>query len=62
MISHQIAQVETNQRLVDAAFWQFRHIDILVPNAGVLGLGGVRDAPLDAWQRTIDGGILAGGG
>jgi NAD(P)-dependent dehydrogenase (short-subunit alcohol dehydrogenase family) len=49
-----IALVETNQRLVDEAIRHFGDIDILVPNAGILGLGGIKDAPLETWQRTLD--------
>jgi NAD(P)-dependent dehydrogenase (short-subunit alcohol dehydrogenase family) len=49
-----IAQVETNQRLVDTALQQFGHVDILAPNAGILGIGGVLEAPLEVWKQTID--------
>ena len=53
-VAGDIAQVETNQRLVDTALQQFGHVDILVPNAGILGVGGVLDAPLEVWKSTID--------
>jgi len=49
-----IATVEANQALVDAAVQQFGSVDILVPNAGILGNGSVLEAPLDTWRRTID--------
>ncbi len=49
-----IAQVETNQRLVDTALQQFGHVDILAPNAGILGIGGVLEPPLEVWKQTID--------
>ena len=49
-----IAAVETNQRLIDAAVAHFGGIHLLIPNAGILGLGGVLDGSLEIWQRTID--------
>jgi NAD(P)-dependent dehydrogenase (short-subunit alcohol dehydrogenase family) len=49
-----IAEVETNQRLVDMAVQRFGGVHILVPNAGILGIGGVLEAPLEVWKRTID--------
>jgi NAD(P)-dependent dehydrogenase (short-subunit alcohol dehydrogenase family) len=53
-VAGDIATVEANQALVDAALDAFEHIDILVPNAGILGNGSILDAPLDLWRRTID--------
>ena len=49
-----VADLATNQRLVDEATKHFGGVDILVPNAGTLGIGGVLDAPLEVWRRTID--------
>ncbi len=49
-----ITAVETNQRLVDAAVAEFGGLHLVVPNAGILGLGGVLDGSLGIWQRTID--------
>jgi len=49
-----IVEVETNRRLVDTAVKHFRGLDIIVPNAGVLGIGGVTDSPLETWTKTID--------
>ena len=53
-VAGDIATVEANQALVDAAVSQFGGVDIVVPNAGILGNGGVLDAPLEVWRRTID--------
>lgn len=53
-VAGDIATVEANQDLVDAAVQQFGGVDVLVPNAGILGNGSVLDAPLEVWQRTID--------
>lgn len=49
-----VAELATNQRLVDEAVHRFGGVDILAPNAGMLGLGGVLDAPLALWHRTLD--------
>jgi NAD(P)-dependent dehydrogenase (short-subunit alcohol dehydrogenase family) len=49
-----IADAATNRRLVDGAIERFGGVDILVPNAGILGIGGVLDSPLQVWTRTID--------
>ena len=49
-----IADAATNQWLVDEAIERFGGVDILVPNAGILGIGGVLDSPLEVWTRTID--------
>ncbi|OGV59341.1 MAG: oxidoreductase [Lentisphaerae bacterium RIFOXYC12_FULL_60_16] len=53
-VSGDIATVEANQALVDAAVKRFGGVDILVPNAGVLGIGGVKDSSIETWQQTID--------
>ena len=53
-VNGDIASLSTNRRLVDTAMKRFGRIDILVPNAGILGIGGVKDAPIKVWQRTID--------
>ncbi len=53
-VAGDIATVEVNQSLVDAAVQRFGGVDILVPNAGILGIGSVLDAPLELWRRTID--------
>lgn len=49
-----VAAVETNQQIVDTAVRCFGGVDILIPNAGILGIGSVLDAPLEVWRRTID--------
>ncbi|NQU09769.1 SDR family oxidoreductase [bacterium] len=53
-VAGDIAAVETNQRLVDAAAAEFGGLHLLVPNAGILGLGGILDGTLEIWRRTID--------
>ena len=53
-----IGEVDTNQRLVDEAVNTFGGLDLLVPNAGILGIGGVRDEDVDknlrVWRQTIE--------
>lgn len=53
-VAGDVAEVATNQRLVDASVAAFGGVSILVPNAGILGVGGVLDSPLDVWRSTID--------
>lgn len=52
-VAGDIARVEANQLLVDTALDRFGHLDILIPNAGILGIGGVRDGSLEVWNETI---------
>jgi len=53
-VAGDIADIKTNQRLVDTAIKHFKKIDILVPNAGILGIGSIKDSPIKVWQKTID--------
>ncbi len=53
-VAGDIAAVETNQRLADTAVDEFGSLHVVVPNAGILGLGGVLDGTLETWRRTID--------
>ena len=52
-VAGDVGTVETNQKLVEAAVQGFRRLDVLVANAGILGLGSVTEVPLDTWHRTI---------
>lgn len=45
---------EENTRLVDTAVEMYHSLDILVSNAGVLGLGSVTEVPLNTWKDTLD--------
>ncbi len=49
-----ICSEKENLRLVESTIAEFGRLDILVPNAGVLGLGSVTDVSSETWHRTID--------
>lgn len=48
-----IGTLEANQRLVEKACKIFGGVDILVANAGTLGLGAITDVPLKTWRETL---------
>lgn len=45
---------ETNRQLVKKAVSEYGKLDILIPNAGILGLGSVTGVEEDTWHRTLD--------
>jgi NAD(P)-dependent dehydrogenase (short-subunit alcohol dehydrogenase family) len=49
-----IRSFEENQRLVNSALEAFGRLDILVSNAGILGLGSITGVSMESWQRTLD--------
>jgi NAD(P)-dependent dehydrogenase (short-subunit alcohol dehydrogenase family) len=49
-----VSQAEANENLVHAALFHFGKIDIVVTNAGKLGLGSVTDISIQEWQETIN--------
>jgi NAD(P)-dependent dehydrogenase (short-subunit alcohol dehydrogenase family) len=48
-----IGTFEANQALVQRAKEAFGGVDILVPNAGVLGIGSITEVSLETWHETI---------
>ncbi len=48
-----IGTLEANQRLVEKAREAFGGVDILVANAGVLGLGSITEVSLETWSSTL---------
>lgn len=49
-----IRSEEANRRLVEQTVETYGRLDILVPNAGMLGLGSVTDVDTETWHRTLD--------
>ena len=48
-----ISNFEPNQQLIDFTLQKFGKIDIMVANAGRLGLGSVTKTPIEDWHQTI---------
>ncbi len=48
-----IGEEVINRRLVETALQRFGRLDILVPNAGMLGLGSVVETPPELWHQTL---------
>ncbi len=49
-----ISSGQANRKLVESVFSEFGRLDILVPNAGVLGLGSVTKVPEETWHQTLN--------
>ena len=49
-----VSEFEGNQMLVNAAIETFGGLDIVVPNAGMLGIGSVTDLSVETWHQTLD--------
>ncbi|MDF2158374.1 glucose 1-dehydrogenase [Algoriphagus sp. CAU 1675] len=49
-----VGLVEVNEALVKGAIQHFGSLDIIVTNAGNLGLGSVTDISLEEWSHTIN--------
>lgn len=58
-VSGDIKAFETNQHLVETAVQTFGGLDIIFPNAGLLGLGSVTALSLDLWHETINTNLSA---
>ena len=53
-VAGDISQIAVNEMLVQEANHHFGKLDIVVTNAGRLGLGSVTDIPFDEWNETIN--------
>ena len=53
-IAGDISQIGTNEMLVREAVHHFGKLDIVVTNAGKLGLGSVTDVSLEEWSETFN--------
>jgi NAD(P)-dependent dehydrogenase (short-subunit alcohol dehydrogenase family) len=49
-----VSEFEANQLLVNAAMETFGGLDIIVPNAGMLGNGKVTELAVETWHQTLD--------
>lgn len=52
-IAGDISQIGANETLVEEAIRHFGKLDIVVTNAGKLGLGSVTDISFEEWNETI---------
>lgn len=53
-IASDISTYEGNQVLVKGALKHFGGLDILVPNAGILGIGSITEVSFEDWNQTIN--------
>jgi NAD(P)-dependent dehydrogenase (short-subunit alcohol dehydrogenase family) len=49
-----VRKYDENQRLIETAVDAYGNPDILVINAGILGLGSITEVSMDDWQNTLD--------
>jgi len=54
-----VNEFEGNQLLVNAAIETFGGVDILVPNAGMLGNGSVTELSVETWHKTLNTNLSA---
>jgi len=52
-VAGDITEISVNEKLVQAAINHFGKLDIVVTNAGKLGLGSVTDISFEEWNETI---------
>jgi NAD(P)-dependent dehydrogenase (short-subunit alcohol dehydrogenase family) len=52
-VAGDVAEPDTNERLVAECQRRFGRLDVVVANAGVLGLGSVADLSVESWKRTM---------
>jgi NAD(P)-dependent dehydrogenase (short-subunit alcohol dehydrogenase family) len=53
LVTGDIGTLEANQALVNRAKSAFGGVDILVPNAGILGIGSITEVSLETWHQCI---------
>ena len=52
-VASDISTLEGNRVLVEAALRSYGQLNLLVPNAGILGVGSVTEVSIDTWHQTI---------
>jgi NAD(P)-dependent dehydrogenase (short-subunit alcohol dehydrogenase family) len=52
-VAGDVAELETNQRLVDECLARFGRLGAVSSNAGMLGLGSVSELSPDTWRQTL---------
>lgn len=52
-VAGDVSNIDVNEKLVSEAIRNFGKLDIVVTNAGKLGLGSVTDISLEDWNETI---------
>lgn len=53
-IKADLQNVDENEKLVERSVREFGSLDILIPNAGILGLGSVTDVDPELWKETMN--------
>lgn len=53
-VSADIRKPEANNQLVEKTIAKFGRLDILIPNAGILGLGSITEVEENTWHQTLD--------
>ena len=52
-VSGDVTSIDTNRELLESAAESFGGVDILVPNAGLLGLASITELDPDLWHETV---------
>jgi NAD(P)-dependent dehydrogenase (short-subunit alcohol dehydrogenase family) len=58
-VGSDVSEFEGNELLVNAAIETFGGVDIIVPNAGMLGIGSVMELSVETWHKTVDTNLSA---
>ena len=51
-VAGDVTAPETNERLVDECVRSFGGVDVVMTNAGTLGLGSIAELPVETWRQT----------
>lgn len=53
-IKADLQNIDENEKLVERTVREYGTLDILIPNAGILGLGSVTDVDSQLWKQTMN--------